>query len=65
MRLNVKGTQIALSKMLASGNEYAMQIASVSSRNNTLPHLSAPHMEGESFSLFNKKFNYSLCKGNS
>lgn len=35
MSLNVKGTQIALSKMSASENEYAMQIASVSSGNST------------------------------
>lgn len=51
MSLNVKGTQIALSKMSTSENEYAMQIASVSSGNGTQTHLSPAHVAGLFFSV--------------
>lgn len=51
MSLNVKGTQIALSKMSASQNEYAMQIASVSSGNSMQTHLSPAHVAGLFFKV--------------
>lgn len=57
MSLNVKGTQIALSKMSASENEYAMQIASVSSGNSTQTHLSPEHVAELFFSASNRKIN--------